>query len=95
MLQEIKNGISFNAKIIPKASSNKLIGWENDLLKIKIKEVPDKGKANKELIIFLSKIFKVAKSNINIAKGETSRKKKINIISITIEEANGALNIKN
>ena len=39
------------------------------IYKVKIKAVPEKGKANKELIEFLAKHFKVKKSNKSIKIG--------------------------
>ncbi|NTU69852.1 DUF167 domain-containing protein, partial [bacterium] len=47
--------------------------------KILIKSVPEKGKANKELISILSKHFKVPKSTVSLLSGHTSRNKIINI----------------
>ena len=87
MFQEINNGILFEVKIIPKSSKNEIIGWEENHLKVKIKEIPEKGKANKELIGFLSKTLKTAKSNIKIVKGETSRIKKVEIYGINAATA--------
>ena len=87
MFQEIKNGILFEVKIIPKSSKNEIVGWEENHLKVKIKEIPEKGKANKELIGFLSKTLKIAKSNIKIVKGETSRIKKVEICGINAATA--------
>lgn len=46
-------------------------------LKITVVSAPEKGKANQELMRFLSKKLKVAKSNIQIVSGETDRCKKI------------------
>lgn len=48
-----------------------------EYLKINVVSVPEKGKANQELICFLSKKLKVAKSAIKIVGGETDRCKKI------------------
>ena len=50
-----------------------------DFLRISIISVPEKGKANKELIKFLSKELNVAKSNIEIISGESTHFKKIRI----------------
>ena len=66
-------------KIIPKASNNKIIGYEDEKLKIKINKPPDKNKANIELLKFLSKILKLSISNIEIIKGKTSRIKLLKI----------------
>ncbi len=54
---------------------------ENEL-KVKIHSTPQKGKANKELLEFLSEIFNVPKSNIKIIKGEKSNRKEIEVKGI-------------
>jgi len=48
-------------------------------LKINVISVPEKGKANKELLDFLSKMLDIAKSSIKIISGETDRYKKLMI----------------
>ena len=67
-----------SVKVIPRSSKNKII-WENDILKVKLTSPPVEGKANKELIRFLSKVFKIPKSEIRIVRGEKSRKKIIEL----------------
>lgn len=66
-------------KITPKASKSEIVGWENEVLKIRISEVPEKGKANIELIRLLAKEYKLPKSAITIISGETSRLKRVKI----------------
>lgn len=73
-------------KIQPNASKNEIVGWENERLKIKIKEIAEKNKANKELISFLAKTLKIPKSNIQIIQGETSRIKRLQISNFSKEE---------
>ncbi|KKP38098.1 MAG: hypothetical protein UR28_C0022G0020 [Candidatus Peregrinibacteria bacterium GW2011_GWF2_33_10] len=51
------------------------------IFKIRLKAVPEKGKANKELIKFLSKELHISKSNISIISGETDTLKLIKISS--------------
>ena len=46
-------------------------------LKVALVSVPEKGKANQELIKFLSKELKAAKSLFRIISGETDKYKKI------------------
>lgn len=76
---------TFFVKVIPKASRSEIIGWEQDVLRIRLHAVPEKGKANEALIALLSKELKVAKRDIVILKGETSRLKKIEIEGIDME----------
>lgn len=65
----------------PKASRDKLVGWQGAELKITITAPPVDGKANAHLIKFLAKQFKVAKSAITIEAGELSRHKRLRIRS--------------
>ena len=71
--------MKYTIKVIPKSSQTKIIEEKDNFLKIKLKAVPEKGKANAELIKFLAKHFKVAKSNINIIKGKTGKNKIVEI----------------
>lgn len=78
------NRIRFHVRITPKASANKVNGWEKDadqrpFLKISVTSVPEKGKANEALIALLSKEWKIPKSQILIEKGETDRNKVLSV----------------
>jgi len=75
---EVKNDkIVIFIKAQPNSSKNKIAGlYGDDALKINIKAPAVEGAANKELIKFISKQFKVPKSEIEI-KGETSKKKQL------------------
>ena len=52
-----------------------------EYLKINIISVPEKGKANQELISWLAKKLGIAKSEISIVSGELDRLKKLLITS--------------
>lgn len=66
-------------KVIPNAQKNELIEFVDSVLKVRVKAPPDKGKANEELIEFLSKEFSVPKSRIQILSGHSSCLKKVEI----------------
>ncbi len=74
MLKETDAGILISFKISPNASKNEIIKTE-DGIKIKITAQPVDGKANKALVEFLSKQFKIPKTSIEIVKGHTSKEK--------------------
>ena len=69
-----ENSFIIKLKISPNASKNEIIKTDTEI-KVKITAQPIENKANKALIEFLSKQFKIAKSNIEIVKGETSKEK--------------------
>lgn len=76
-----EDGLIVRLKIVPNSSKNDIIR-ENDGLKIKITAQPIENKANKALVEFLSKKLKIAKSNITIIKGGTSKEKTLLIKGI-------------
>ncbi len=76
MIKQTKEGLVVSFRISPNAKKNEIIK-ENDVVKIKITVQPVDGKANKAVVEFLSKTFKIPKTSIVILKGETSKDKTI------------------
>jgi len=66
-----------SVKLLPRSSVNKIVGFEGDTLKVKVKSAPVDGLANRDLIQLLSKYVKVAKERVEIISGHRSRLKKI------------------
>lgn len=79
-----KDGYLLRVRLTPNSSLLKTNGlMENangeTFLKINVVSVPEKGKANKELLDFLSKVLDISKSSMEIISGQTDRCKKIKI----------------
>ena len=77
-----KKGLMIRVRISPNSSSCAVNGIMDSadgakLLKISLKSVPEKGKANKELIDFLAQKMRIPKIDIELVSGETQRVKKI------------------
>lgn len=69
-------------RLTPNSSCCKVLGYFAgadglDWLKVAVISVPEKGKANKELIAYLAKSLKIAKAKVEIISGELDRYKKI------------------
>ena len=71
------NYVKVNLRISPNSKNNEIIKEANGIVKVKIMAQPIDGKANKALIEFLSKNFKIPKTSIKIVKGETTKEKTI------------------
>ncbi|MEO8711379.1 MAG: DUF167 domain-containing protein [Parafilimonas sp.] len=71
----------FHVHVKPNAKTDSIIIKENNELDIRICAVPVDGKANKYLIAYLSKIFKVSKSSVVILKGLNNNYKTVEIIA--------------
>jgi uncharacterized protein len=67
--------------IQPKASRDQLVGLHGDELKVAITAPPIDGKANAHLTKYLAKVFRVAKGDVAILKGEFGRHKQVAISS--------------
>lgn len=81
---EIPKNNYLRIKVIPKSSKNEVVEIMKDdsgeeTIKIRINATPEKGKANQELIKFLSKEMDVPKSNISIISGKSDQIKLIKI----------------
>lgn len=78
MMKEVV--IKFRVK--PNANKNRIVGRYGDGYKVEVSAPPERGKANVELIRFLSDLLSVKKSAIEIISGETSRDKLIKVYGL-------------
>ena len=76
----IKEKTIFDIKVVAGSSVDKIY-LENNIIKVKIREIPENGKANKAIIELFSKTFKIPKKNIDIIKGLKSSNKTIQFLS--------------
>ncbi len=75
-----------NVKVIPNAQKTEavelLAGVDDEqVLKVKVAAVPEKGKANQVLCEYLAKFFELPKSNVEVVRGQTSQRKVIKLVS--------------
>ncbi|MFI3241667.1 MAG: DUF167 family protein [Alphaproteobacteria bacterium] len=83
-----KNGnVVLRVRIAPNSSCLRIIEINDDYIKIGVCSVPEKGKANGELIKFLSKKLKLPKKNFSIIKGLLDKNKQIEILDLENMEA--------
>ncbi|NJM09661.1 MAG: YggU family protein [Bdellovibrionaceae bacterium] len=70
--------------VLPNARKTEIVGMHGEALKIKIKAVPEDGKANTELCAFLAETLGIAKSKVHVVKGQTSRAKLVSIDGVDL-----------
>jgi uncharacterized protein (TIGR00251 family) len=84
-----ENETSFvNVRVITRASRSEIAGWTGDTLKVKLTSPPVDGAANAELIRLLAKTLGIARSDVTIVSGETSRNKRIKIDNLSASKVN-------
>jgi len=75
-----------SVRVHPNAVRNEVTGVTDGVWQVRVSAAPVKGKANKELIAFLSRLLGVGKSQIGIIKGHTTRNKVIAIDGLSQED---------
>jgi uncharacterized protein len=67
-------------KVIPRAARTEFAGQLADgTLKLRVKAVPENGRANEELCAFLARHYNVARTAVSIVAGATSTRKRVRI----------------
>jgi hypothetical protein len=85
MLEVLKQKLQSNGnlylavKVFPQSGKSEIVKYQDEVLRVNLKAVPEKGKANIELIKLLAKEFGQNKESIKILNGIASRTKLIKI----------------
>ncbi len=67
-------------KVIPRSARSEIAGTMDDgTLKVRIKAVPEDGKANRELCAFLAKHYGVSAEKVELLAGATSTRKLVRV----------------
>ncbi len=90
-ITEINGCITFEVRVVPRAARTELAGEMDNAVKVRISSPPVDGAANAELIKFLAKILGVAKGDVEIVSGQTSKTKRLQITGITAEQLRNAI----
>ena len=86
-LQQEKSGtLLLHLRVQPNASRSEIAGQHGQRLKIRLQSPPQDGKANRELLRFLSKTLGIKKSCIELIRGQTSRDKTVRISETTVDQ---------
>ncbi len=84
--------MKLQVKAIPGAQRTEVMEWlDEQTVKIRLNAQPEKGKANIELVKFLSKQLGVPKSQMTILKGTTSREKTVGLPDMEWDLIRGSL----
>lgn len=80
-----------NIRVVPRSSRSEIVGLHDGALKVRIAAPPVDGAANEELIKLLAKTFDVAKNNVEIISGKSSKTKRCRIIGVTSAQIDAVL----
>ena len=78
-------------KLTPKSSKDAVEGWDVDpdgrpVLKVRVRAQPVEGAANAALVALLAKVLGVPRRDVNLARGNQSRLKMIEVTGLSDTE---------
>ena len=73
----------FSVRVVPRSSRSEIVGEHDGALKVKLNAPPVDGAANAELIKLFAKRLNVARSDIEIVSGDTSKTKRLRASGVT------------
>ncbi len=72
--------MTFGVKVAPRASRDEVVGVEAGELKVRLAAPPVEGAANAALVSLLAHRLGLAKSQVTLLRGETSRHKIVAVV---------------
>lgn len=72
--------------VVPRASRTAIAGVHDGRLRVSLAAPPVEGAANAELVAFLAKALGRPKRDVELVRGETSRRKTLAIANVTADE---------
>ena len=90
----VSNGVRLTLNVKPLRSETKLFCEPDGTLTIHVAAPPMKGKANREVLRWLSKTLRTSSSNVQLVAGLYSNVKVIGITGMTEAEITAVLGIK-
>ena len=78
-------------RVIPNASKTAITGMRNDEIVLRVTAPAREGKANRAMIVYLSRAFGVSRSAVRLLSGEKGRHKKIEIVGLDSGEIRAKL----
>jgi hypothetical protein len=81
----------FSVRLTPRASQDRVVGWEGDVLRVRVTAPPVEGRANEALLRFLARALDVPTSRVRLVRGQTQRNKVVAVEGLSAEEVRARL----
>ena len=85
-IRERDGAITFEVRVAPRASRNRIVGVQEGALKVALTAPPVDGAANEALKKLLAKAVGVAKSDVEILRGDRGRIKVLRVQGVSAND---------
>ena len=76
----------FKVRVQSGASRTEVVGFQDDVLRLRVTAPPERGKANDAVIALLAEVLGVAKGKVLILRGHSSQDKLVEVTGASVEE---------
>ena len=73
-------------RVSPGAARSEVVGRHGSAWKVRVAAVPERGRANQELVGLLARVLGVPRARLDLVAGATARDKVIQVEGMTLEE---------
>ena len=80
-----------SVRVTPRSSRDELTGWQDDVLRVRLKAPPVDGKANEALCRYLASLLRVTASDVDVVSGATARTKRVRVEGLAMEDVRSRL----
>ncbi|MDD4986129.1 MAG: DUF167 domain-containing protein [Dehalococcoidales bacterium] len=82
----MENEAKISLRVYPRAPRNEVLGFADGVLRVRVSAPPVKGKANRELLSFLSRLLGISERALAITRGQTSRNKTVAVYGLSNQQ---------
>lgn len=86
MFHASRDGILFTVQVTPRAKRDEISRVTDDVVKIRLNAPPVEGRANEALIKFLADRLDIPRGQVEIVRGETSRRKVVRVRGVSVAQ---------
>ena len=90
----MSNAATITVKVVPGASKDEIVGFLGDDLKVRVRQPPEGGRANRAIVALLAEMLEVAPKTISIATGEHASRKMLVIAGLDAKELAARLKLR-
>ena len=70
---------SITLRVTPSASRDAVVGWQGDVLRLRVAAPAQRGKANEAVLRLLAAALGIERRRLRIVRGHTSRQKVVSV----------------
>ena len=83
--------VSITLRVTPSASRDAVVGWQGDMLRLRVAAPAQRGKANEAVLRLLASALGIERRRLRIVRGHTSRQKMVSVDGLDEAEVRARL----